>query len=86
MVSKGYDRMNSNTKNPMSTSTIINEYLPFKSTRSRSKKKGNQVFYDPGQLDTSLAMNYLTNIKPNRSFSQKRIPEKRGKIMSSLEV
>ena len=31
-------------------------------------------------------MNYLTNVKPNRSFSQKRIPEKRGKIMSSFEV
>lgn len=84
---KGLERIHSGSKNnPLSTSTIINEYLPFKSTRSRSKKKGNQIFYDAGQLDTSLAMNYLTNVKPNRSFSQKRIPEKRGKIMSSLEV
>ena len=35
---KDSEKIQTSIKNPLSTSTIINGYLPFKSTRSRSNK------------------------------------------------
>ena len=39
MGNKEVDKFQNVHRNPISTSTIINGYLPFKSTRSRSNKK-----------------------------------------------
>lgn len=112
---KELDKLQNVTKNPLSTSTIINGYLPFKSTRSRSNKKwskrrkGRKEYQNKSNLwskmggeyslgsnfsnyplpqsscgsinhsflntsnhiDASIATTYLTNLKPERSFSQK---------------
>lgn len=109
-VKRGSIKASGAFKNPLSTSTIINGYLPFKSNRSRSNRKWskkknikkshiwnkiggdyslcsnfsnyplpqsscgsvNHSFLNTSnQIEASIATNYLTNVKPGRSFSQK---------------
>ena len=65
----------------------VNENMSnFNLIEQRRGKRPSGIGDDMRRTPMSMAMGYLTNAKPNRSFSQKRIPEKRGKIMSSLEV
>lgn len=130
MLNKDVERVQNVNRNPISTSTIINGYLPFKSTRSGGNKKwskrrknrkdyqksnaiskvggdyslGSNFSHYPipqsscgsinhsflntsNQIEASIGTQYLTNLKPGRSYSQKRIPEKQmKKMMTSLEV